>query len=55
MINRNFENIEPPDVQPVCTDCGMRLNAAGECRNCRAINIYEAHDEKSIAMWKGEA
>ena len=55
MMNRNFENIEPPDVEPFCPDCGMPLNAAGECRNCRAINNYEAYDEKSIATWKGEA
>lgn len=52
MAPMRSENIEPPDVEPVCPDCGMRLNAAGECRNCRAINNYEAYDEKSIAIWK---
>ena len=52
MTRLNFANIEPPDVEPFCPDCGMPLNAAGECRNCRAINNYEAYDEKSIATWK---
>lgn len=50
-----YSDETPPDVEPVCPDCGMQLNAAGECRNCRAINNYEAYDEKALAMWKGEA
>lgn len=52
-MSLSFENIEPPDVEPICPRCGLTLNVFGHCRQCDMENQYEADEEQGLDRWKG--